>query len=197
MEKCTTTMPIYYCVCQKNEKANHLYLCLLPHCILLFLSRVCLVLLGFFSQLTLIIVLFCGMFITIEIEKSLVELCKHMRCRSLWQSEMLEGILNNLHLEIQSIIINSFIFKLVCCNRKHRREVLWNIHYFWTLIGSTESCLECKQIKFLRFLNKWYLLQLKYFFKVRFACKIKLILSKCANIMRASGRNIVSTMLFS
>ena len=92
---------------------------------------------------------------------------------------------------MQSILIDSFIFNLVCCNRKHRREVLWNVHYFRTLVGSTESCLECKEIEFLRFLNKCYLLHLKCFFKVRFALEIKLILSKRANIMRTSGRNVV------
>ena len=64
--------------------------------------------------------------------------------------------------------------KLVCCNRKHRREVLRNVHYFRTLIESTESCLEYKNIEFLRFLNKYYLLQLKYFFKVRLTCEIDL-----------------------
>ena len=61
---------------------------------------------------------------------------------------------------------------MVCCNRIHRGEVLWNFHYFRTLIGSTESCLDCKQIELLRFLNKCYLLRLKYFFNIRFACEI-------------------------
>ena len=53
---------------------------------------------------------------------------------------------------------------------------------------STESCLDCKQIEFLRFLNKCYLVWLRYFFKVRFACEIKLVLPKCANMMRTSGK---------
>ena len=45
-----------------------------------------------------------------------------------------------------------------------------------------QNDLDCKLIELLRFLNKCYLLQLKYFFKVRFACEIKLVLPKCANI---------------
>ena len=43
-------------------------------------------------------------------------------------------------------------------------------------------------IKFIKFLNKCFLLQSKYFFKVRFAHEIKLILPKCANIMRMSRK---------
>ena len=43
--------------------------------------------------------------------------------------------------------------------------------------------LECKQIEFIRFLNKYHLLALKYFFKVRFACEIKLILPGPLSIM--------------
>ena len=34
--------------------------------------------------------------------------------------------------------------------------------FFRTLIGYIKSCLECKQIEFLRFANKCYLLRLKY-----------------------------------
>ena len=52
-------------------------------------------------------------------------------------------------------------------------------------------------IESLRFVNKCYLLQLKYFFKVRFAPEIKLIIPKCASIIRTSGRNVVLKMLFS
>ena len=52
-------------------------------------------------------------------------------------------------------------------------------------------------IEFIKFLNKCFLLQSKYFFKVRFVCEIKLILPKCANIMRTSRKNDVLTMLFS
>ena len=52
-------------------------------------------------------------------------------------------------------------------------------------------------IEFIKFLNKCFLLQSKYFFKVRFVCEIKLILPKCANIMRMSRKNDVLTMLFS
>ena len=67
--------------------------------------------------------------------------------------------------------------------------MLCNVYYFRSLIGSTESCSDCKQIELLRFLNKCYLLQLKYFFKVRFASEIKLILPKCA-MMRTYDENI-------
>ena len=81
--------------------------------------------------------------------------------------------------------------------QQETQKFFYIVHYFRTLVGSAESCLECKEIEFLRFLNKYYLLQLKYFFKVRFALEIKLILSKRANIMRTSGRNVVLTMLFS
>ena len=109
---------------------------------------------------------------------------------------MLGLILNDLHLWIRSIIVDSFIFELVCCNRKHRREVLWNVYYFRTLTGSTESCLDCKQIEFLRFLNKCYLLRFKYFFKVRFACGIKMILLKCANMMRTPGKCCFNNVVF-
>ena len=38
---------------------------------------------------------------------------------------------------------------------------------------------------------------LKYLIKVRFACEIKLILQKCVNMMRTSGKNVAQTMLFS
>ena len=62
-------------------------------------------------------------------------------------------------------------------------------------VGSTESCLKYKQIEFLIFLNKHYLLQLKYFYMVRFAREIELTLAKCANKMRTSGRHVVLTML--
>ena len=65
------------------------------------------------------------------------------------------------------------------------------------LIVSNESCFECKQIEFLRFLNSYDLLQLTYYSKVRFTREIELILPKCANILRTSGRNVVLTMLFS
>ena len=74
--------------------------------------------------------------------------------------------------------------------------MLRNIYYFRTLIGCTESCLDCKQIKFLRFLNKCYLLRLKYFSKVRFACEIKLILPKCPNNENIRKKNVVLTTLF-
>ena len=47
-------------------------------------------------------------------------------------------------------------------------------------------------IEFIKFLNKCFLLQSK-----RFVCEIKLILPKCANIMRTSRKNDVLTMLFS
>ena len=67
---------------------------------------------------------------------------------------------------------------------KHRREVLWIV-------------IEPSLGQFIRFLNKYYLLRLKYFFKVRFASEIELILPKCANITRTSEKNTVSTMLFS
>ena len=76
------------------------------------------------------------------------------------------------------------MFKLVLCNRKHRREVLWNVHYFRTLIGYTESYLGCNQIEFIRFLNKCCFLWLKYFSKVRFVCEVKLILPKYENIRK-------------
>ena len=69
--------------------------------------------------------------------------------------------------------------------------------FFPTLIGYIKSCLQCKQIEFLRFANKCYLLRLKCFFKVRFAREIKLIIPKCANVIRTSGRNVVLKMLFS
>ena len=91
---------------------------------------------------------------------------------------------------MRPITVDSFNFRMVCCNRKHRREVLWNVYYFRSLFGSTESWIY--NTEFLRFLDKRYLLQLKYFFKVRFACEIKLILPKCANVQilpsSASGK---------
>ena len=77
----------------RKLKSLGIYVCLFPHCILLFLNWVSLALLVFFSHHTLIIVLFCGMFFTIEIEKSLTLPCfkLHMtgislrsRCRALW-----------------------------------------------------------------------------------------------------------------
>ena len=106
-----------------------------------------------FLQRTARIVLFCGIFFTLEIEKSLtlncIKLCVAVislrdGCRTLQTYkmlffvtilEMLWVILNNFRLEIQSIILDSFIFMLACFSRKHRREVLWNVHYFWALIG--------------------------------------------------------------
>ena len=54
----------------KKFKSLSIYVCLFPHYILLFLNWVSLVLLGFFSRQILIIVLFCEVFFTIEIEKS-------------------------------------------------------------------------------------------------------------------------------
>ena len=56
-----------------------------------------------------------------------------------------------------------------------------------------ESSLECKQIYVLKFLNKYYLLWLKYFFKERFDREIELILQKNASIMRTTGINVVLT----
>ena len=51
--------------------------------------------------------------------------------------------------------------------------MLQNVYYIWTLIGYTKSCLECKHIQFIRYLNKWYLIRLKYFFKVDLLVKLK------------------------
>ena len=53
-----------------------------------------------------------------------------------------------------------------------------------------------KILDYILFLKKCFLLQSKYFFKVRFAPETKLILPKYANIMRTSRKNVL-TMLFS
>ena len=53
-----------------------------------------------------------------------------------------------------------------------------------------------KILDYTLFLNKCFLLQSKHFFKVKFARETKLILPKCANIMRTSRKNVL-TMLFS
>ena len=58
----------------KKFKSLSIYVCLFPHCILLFLNQVSLVLLAF-SQHTPIIILICGMFFMIEIEKPLTLPC--------------------------------------------------------------------------------------------------------------------------
>ena len=63
----------------KKFKSLSIYVCLFPHCILLFLNWVSLVLLVFFSQQILIIVLFCEVFFTIEIEKSITLPCMKLR----------------------------------------------------------------------------------------------------------------------